>query len=267
MKFLLIIIVIILIIVYFNRSNFIDHTKLLENQEWKNLIPTPNPYLSNGEKFLWLNPEIEFSKKNFPAVPEFDKEIKQDIIDQALKLDKKYCIIDCGAHIGDGAIPIAHALIKLNRSDITVYAIDPSTYKCDVMKYIAEKNNLRNLKIINCGLSNDNYTYYKLKGDDPNTGASIWTKNIKEKQEIDEQMEFKTLDSLNINKIGIIHLDVEGMEVDALLGAKNSINKWKPYLSLENNLEHKYNNNYYIYYLPNGYKFIYNKRENNCLKF
>ena len=48
------------------------------------------------------------------------------------------------------------------------------------------------------------------------------------------------------NKIGIIHLDVEGMEVNALKGAKETIDKNKPYLSLENNREHQKNNNYFL---------------------
>jgi FkbM family methyltransferase len=266
---LFLILITIIFYIYKSTSTFIDQVKLIQNEEWKNLISIQNPYLPKGEKFLWLNPKLELSKKNFPAVPGFDKQIKEDIIKNALELYKDYCIIDCGAHIGDGAIPIAHALIKLNRPDIIVYAIDPSVYKCDIMKYIAEKNNLTNLKIINCGLSKEIFTYYRLKSNNHNTGQSVWIKDkdIKNNEKIDEKMEFKTLDSLEIDKIGIIHLDVEGMEVDALLGAKNSIDKWKPYLTLENNLKHKRNKKYYLSYLPNGYKFIYNKRDNNCLKF
>jgi non-ribosomal peptide synthetase component E (peptide arylation enzyme) len=73
-------------------------------------------------------------------------------------------IIDCGAHIDDGAIPIAHTLKLLGRDDITVYAIDPSLYKVEFMKEIKEKNNLNNLVILQYGLSNVNniYTHKKV---------------------------------------------------------------------------------------------------------
>ena len=265
-KYIIIFIILLIILLYYQNttSSFIDQINEFNKKEWTKLVETPNPYFNN-EKFLWLNPNNKFIKNNWPTTPDFDLEIKQDIMEQALKLPKGYCIIDCGAHMGDGSIPIALALTKLGRQDIIVYAIDPSKYKCDLINYVSVQNKINNLIVINCGLSDENFTYYKKESDDINSGAAQWTREIIQGSE--EKMEFKTLDSLGMNNIGIIHLDVEGMEINALKGAQKSIYTTKPYLSIENNLEHKKNNNYYLDYLPQGYKWVYNKRENNCFKY
>ena len=265
--FILLIIIIIFLKFNFSPFNFIPFKK----EEWEKLILTKNPYCDAS--LLWLDPNIEFSKKNHPIEPGWDKEIKQDIINQAIKMPLNYGIIDCGAHIGDGTVPIAHALIKLNRPDITVYAIDPSLYKCEVIKYTAKQNKLTNIVVINCGLSNEISEYYKIPPptfnkdsiERVNSGGAIWEKTNNSSINYEESIKFNTLDNLvkehGINNIGIIHLDVEGMEIQALQGGKYIINKSKPYMSLENNGENKNNNNYYHLY----YKWIYNKDDNNCL--
>jgi hypothetical protein len=64
------------------------------------------------------------------------------------------------------------------------------------------------------------------------------------------------------------------MEKEALIGGKDTINKYKPYISIENNSksgkdingnEHSLNNNYYLEFLPKEYKYLYNKGQNNIL--
>ena len=98
---------------------------------------TENPY-NTGSKLLWPNNDEEFLKNNFPNTFDFDKEIKQDIINRGRELPLNSAIIDCGAHIGDGAIPIAGALKSIGREDITVYAIDPGLEK---IEFITEMRN------------------------------------------------------------------------------------------------------------------------------
>ena len=269
----IIILVLIIIIIYLiyvsSRYEYFEQTKFQSK-----LVHLPNPYLSNqNNKILWQDKNENFMKNNFPCTFDFDKEIKQDIIDHAIKLPKNSGIIDCGAHIGDGSIPIAHTLKNLNRDDITVYAIDPSKYKCDFINYIKEKNNLTNLVVLNYGLSDKNEVYKQISQSfnkhPHNTGGMIWSKDTKTYSDNNTFMKLDDLIKKNIikPKIGIIHLDVEGMEVNALKGAKETIEKNKPYLSLENNREHQKNNNYFLEFLPNGYKHKYNKNSNNILMY
>jgi len=219
--------------------------------------------------------------QNYPNIFDWDYQIKEDIINKAFSLPLNSCIIDCGAHIGDGAVPIAHALKYHNREDIIVYAIDPSKFKCNYMEFIKTKNNLNNLIILNYGLSNVNVTYKKSSTGDFDSGGWEWNIHDENDKNIDEKHinKFIKLDDLvkdNIisQNIGIIHFDVEGMEKEALIGGKDSIEKYKPYFTIENNgksgkdingNENSSNNEYFLQFLPKGYKYLYNKGANNIL--
>lgn len=254
-----------------------------------------NPYIKNElPDIIWQKQDSEFMKNNYPSTFDFDFPIKEDIIKQALTLPQNSCIIDCGAHIGDGSIPIAHALKHNNREDITVYAIDPSKFKCDFIKFIKEKNNLNNLTVLNYGLSNVNTKYKALSSSitnfKENTGAWDWAIDEDNKDNKDNVSDSDSSNNINIfmklddlvknniikHNIGIIHFDVEGMEKEALLGGFETIEKYKPYMSVENNsksgknsegIEHSTNNEYFLEFLPKGYKHLYNKEANNILVY
>jgi FkbM family methyltransferase len=212
---------------------------------------TENPYY-NGQFLLWLDESNLYAKQNHPANFTWDKKIKQHIVDLSKNLPINYSIIDCGAHIGDGAIPIAAALSAYGREDIIVYAIEPDKDKINFIKDMAIKNNLSNLRTIECGLSNDIEKYNSmvpnydnnLKG--INSGGTFWEKtnilevdkNKSSKYTKTIQVFFEKLDNLIENgtipeKIGYIHLDVEGMEKNAILGSINTIKRDSPILSLE----------------------------------
>ena len=71
-----------------------------------------------------------------------------------------------------------------------------------------------------------------------NSGGTKWKKKEEFENKNSETINFIKLDTLVKNKtinhpIGIIHLDVEGMEENAIKGGKETINKYKPYISLE----------------------------------
>jgi hypothetical protein len=99
-------------------------------------------------ELTWIDSTEMFTQYNFPNTINFDYEIKKDIIQRALLLPKNNCIIDCGAHIGDGAIPIAHALMHLGRSDIIVYAIDPTLEKCNYIELLVKINKIVNITFL-----------------------------------------------------------------------------------------------------------------------
>ena len=223
-------------------------------------IVNNNGYKNYCKKCLyWPHHENIYMNLNSPREFLHDFLIKSDLLGVALKLPKNSCIIDSGAHIGDGAIPIAHALQYLGRSDIIVYAIEPSIIKCKFIEKISKINKIENIVVLNYGLSKQHNKYsviynYKSK----TSGANRY--------KIDpDGIEFVNLDYLvekNIikNKIGIIHLDIEGFEYDALIGASNLLNKYKPYLSIENLDE---NDKSYIDILPEEYNFHCKIKEND----
>ena len=276
-------------------TNITNITKItnIENIESNKFEDTSvnvkNPYIKGEHQdIIWQNLDSEFMKNNYPSNFDFEYDIKEDIINKALTLPVNSCIIDCGAHIGDGSIAIAHALKYNKRDDIMIYAIDPSKYKCEFIEFIKNKNNLNNITVLNYGLSNINSTYQSNmlneNNDNKNTGSWMWTlidtksntDTINNSYNINKFIKLDDLVNNNIIKenIGILHLDVEGMEQKALNGALNTIIKNKPYISIENNSksgkdingnENSKNNEYFLKFLPQGYKYIYNKNNNNIL--
>ena len=201
--------------------------------------------IDENKSIKWPDHKHEFMVKNKPNDFEYDVNTKIDIVEKALSIPLNSGIIDCGSHIGDGTIPIAHALINMERDDIIIYAIDPSKYKCDFLKKIADINNLYNIKVICTGLANENNKYMYDENMEKmcniNSGGWCWEKNTKDSEGI-EVVKFYKLDYLisawakdkQINcPIKIIHLDVQEMEEDVLRGATKTIKKYKPYLSLE----------------------------------
>ena len=276
MKYIILIgIFIFITIIFLIISHFINK----EYENYKSLIKIKNPYIESKENNIsWINGENIFMKNNFPNTFDFDYEIKKDLLENALKMPKNYGIIDCGAHIGDGSIPLAHALKHSNREDIIVYAIDPSKYKCDFINYIKKINKLDNLVVLNYGLSdkdNVEYTYTDMDVDvvgnirGNNTGGIQWViKKNKSNTNNNDDIIFIKLDTLFnkkiINhKIGVIHLDVEGMEDKAIIGGMKYINNNKPYISLEdwNNDTKKF-----LKLLGNNYSYIKRIGENNIFK-
>jgi FkbM family methyltransferase len=298
-KILIIIIIIILFVfliynINSNNNNNKNNNKLFienfnTNNFEANIEKVKNPYIKfDHQDVIWQKLDSEFMKKNWPNTFDFDYDIKEDIIKHALTLPKNYCIIDCGAHIGDGSVSIAHALKINNREDIIVYAIDPSNFKCNFIEFIKKKNNLNNLVVLNYGLSNVNNTYKSKMNDDNNTGAWEWvldntdsntdsnTDNNTNNVNIFIKLDDLVKENIIKHSIGIIHFDVEGMEKEAILGGFKTIEKNKPYMSIENNMKSGKNNNgienstntdYYLEFLPKGYKYSYNKKENNILMY
>jgi len=135
-------------------------------------------------------------------------------------------MVDAGAYIGDTSI-----LLAKKYPNSLFYAIEPSVKNFNFITKTKNKNNIDNLTVLNCVLSNDNSFYSVKKNlDQPNAQYEIGEGN--------NGIQSYTLDSL-VNsktikgKIGILHYDVEGMELDVLNGSKDTIEKDKPYIILE----------------------------------
>jgi len=139
-------------------------------------------------------------------------------------------IIDLGAWIGDNAIPWAKNIQG------TVYAIDPSQDNCDFIRATAAANNLSNVKIVQKAISDQNELLSTnehlhhcsfVYGNPGQTGAN--------------KVDAVSLDHLfatkEIENIGYIHLDVEGMEYKVLRGSSTILDTNRPIITFEQHLE------------------------------
>ncbi len=141
---------------------------------------------------------------------------------------KESSSITAGAYWGDSA------LIFAGIYQSTTFAFEPNAISFLELQDTIANNNLHSLILpIQKGISSKNNTLFF-----DYSGANIASKFIAETDIIDitkvEKLEVVAIDNFvkekNIAKLGAIHLDIEGFETDAILGAKNTIARDKPIL-------------------------------------
>jgi len=190
------------------------------------LIIVTNPI--DGKSLLRWERSL-YVERNFPSI-DYEIKEKRQIFKMALELPKGKGIVDAGAHIGDLAVPLAQALASAGRSDLTVYAIEPDSTKCDFMEKMALINSMENLIVLHTGLLDKPKTMRTV----PNPSQSLENTGAWTYQSDPSGQLFDTLDSLLGGKtIGLIHLDVEGLEDQAIQGAKGILSSQKPILLVE----------------------------------
>ena len=121
----------------------------------------------------------------------------------------------------------------LNKRGRTL-VIEPITYYNKIINRNLKFNKCRNYKIINKVIADKNKHYY-LDVSHQNVSASI-IKNFGQKK---LKVKGTTIDTISkrekLKKLSFIKLDLEGAEYLALKGAKKTIERFKPVISIETN--------------------------------
>ena len=163
--------------------------------------------------------------------------IGEDEVKECVKLIAKRdnpVMIDGGANHGLFSLSMKNKL-----SNLTVHAIEAQSKIYSLLKESVALNSLENYHVYNKALSDSSgsievplYDYTKRIS---SGSVELLTKSEDVGQEPIgyESIDTITIDSLELNKIDFIKLDVEGMEVHALKGALNTIQKYKPFLFIE----------------------------------
>ena len=136
-------------------------------------------------------------------------------------------IVDSGAWIGDNSIPWSKNISG------TVYAIEPSTVNCDFIAKMCEHNKIYNVKTMCVALSDKNETL-STDGELVHctfVGFGDSAKNKVSAVSLDYLYDIKEIDT-----IGYIHLDVEGMEHRVLQGSSKVIDKFRPIITYEQHI-------------------------------
>jgi len=140
-------------------------------------------------------------------------------------------LIDLGGWIGDNSIPWA-----MNLPESIIYSIDPSGSNIRFIKDICALNKIKNVKTIQVAVSdkvetittNGNIDHCSFVYNNPNNDGKHKEYAV-------------SLDSLHddgdITEIGMIHLDVEGMEYKVMKGGEHLIDRYKPIITFEQHLE------------------------------
>jgi FkbM family methyltransferase len=165
------------------------------------------------------------------------EEHQHDVIDKYL--DKNSIAIEAGSHIGTLAI-------KLAKTCKLTYCFEPVINTYDLLEFNMKVNcNSSNYKLFNkalgeciknenicwispdsaCAIGLDNNIYEPLNNNEKNNAIEAGSKDI--------SIEITTIDSLQLDKLDYIKIDVEGYEQEVINGGINTIKKCKPIIILE----------------------------------
>jgi len=148
-------------------------------------------------------------------------------------IKKDYTIIDGGANIGFHSVQFA----KL-ANEGKVYSFEPQPLIFNVLSTNSLINGCTDvIKQYRLGLS-DSFSSLKMTPlDEQIFGAGCINyggRGLTDSNQGEEEVETITIDSLNLSKLDLIKLDVQGFELKTLLGGEKTIKSNKPLMLIEN---------------------------------
>lgn len=158
------------------------------------------------------------------------EEHNHTIIDQYVRSDS--VCVEVGSHIGSISVKLAKCCENL-------YCFEPLKESFELLKQNLSINECNNVKLYNLGLSNKN-AISKMDFISVNNpgGSGLYYNSQKINSNVIELnneylIELITLDSLKIEKLNYLKIDVEGYEKNVIDGSYNTIKKFKPYIVVE----------------------------------
>lgn len=166
-----------------------------------------------------------------------DDTIQSNILDKATFWDvetlehvKKYIpidsvVVDCGANIGNHTVFFA-AVCKAKK----VLAFEPQKICVDIFKRQMELNGVEDrVEIKSCALGSRAGTMSVCRSYSKNCGATMFD------YDDSGDVPVVTIDSMNLEKIDFMKIDVEGAQLDLLEGARQTLARLSPVLLIELN--------------------------------
>ena len=183
----------------------------------------------------------------------FEKEIRD-----WFTISDKGVFLDVGANIGRYAITLGNAIGQQGR----VIAFEPCPETYSTLKYNIKLNNLKNVESFQIALWNTDgfhqfYSKYHAGGNSLVEDKEFIKKNVVLTRTLDG-----LLRKLNLAKIDLIKIDVEGAEKEVLEGMRDTLQLFEPRLIIEIREENKLFIDNFLN--SKGYKRI-SRKENNYL--
>ena len=147
-------------------------------------------------------------------------------------------VIMAGANIGTLAVPMAQ---YLTGGMLMAFEPEPDTFRLLRKNFI--DNDLVPPRAIAAELAISSrigrawITRIDYAGDIYNSGSAAVVDPAKPDEGEIAEIDTITVDSLPLDRLDLLHADVEGSELDVILGARETINRWRPFIYVENNHE------------------------------
>lgn len=207
----------------------IKHSKLpfLNRRDYLN-------HLTQDIKFRYVPFRLYYKFRNYKYAKYRNPEI--GIIKNLVQKDQNS--LDVGANLG----LFTYSMAKYSKR---VFAFEPNPYPLRTLKYVIDKN----VTLLPIALGSiDGVTDLKIprcstKGWSSN-GASLGDKEVEDSPLHSlhtYKIQSRRLDSLDIENIGLIKVDIEGFELEFIKGSLKTIEKHKPNVIMENELVYNEN--------------------------
>jgi len=157
---------------------------------------------------MWPEGDTECAAVVFDTVPDMNHALKHC---QGFDL-----AIQAGGNMGVWALNLAQDFKR-----VITFEPDPTNFRALVHNTSTAKNILS----LPCALGNKGGTWCDLEREAGNAGAHQVTKG--------DQAPIITIDSLNLPALDLLYLDIEGFEMPAIVGALETIVKFKPVIAIE----------------------------------
>ena len=162
-------------------------------------------------------------------------EPKQYFFDSApWNYDDSDILIEGGAYNGDSILDFVHLRGEAYKE---ILAFEPDINNYILLKKNIQNNSVKRVKAFNCGLYSNKTTL---------RFSSAGTMESTISAQGDVELKVDTIDNVAVNeKVTIIKMDVEGSEMDVLIGAESTIKRCRPILMIS--AYHKKDDIYSIY--------------------
>jgi FkbM family methyltransferase len=186
------------------------------------------------------------------------------LIEQLYQNFEKFIIIDVGANIGTYTV----ALSRIFGDKASIYSFEAQRIIFQILAGNCAINSLKNVYTFNNVVSDEHLQLVKFNTHNYtnpiNFGGleiekALNSDNVPENNVVPESAYSIQLDKLDLDLVALMKIDIEGMELRAILGAENVISKYRPvifyeYFKTDNakilKILSKYN--YTIYKLPHA---------------
>ena len=142
-------------------------------------------------------------------------------------------VVDAGAFLGTHTLAFARHVGPEGR----VWSFEPHPVAFELLRYNLQKNQIANVELHNVGLSDSTGTVTLNEGDladMDNPGGFSLLHNTEAKRVRDScVIDIVTLDQLCISECDLIKIDVEGMELNVLRGAEQTLSRCRPLVFAE----------------------------------
>jgi len=144
-------------------------------------------------------------------------------------LSKEDYVIDAGANFGLFAIPSSN---KVGRNG-KIFAFEPVKKTRDILKKNVIFNKTKNVVVMPFALGDSNSSLeFSLFKDLPEENSGYFTSPNCSKEKVRQTTLDEFVEQNHLKRIDFIKADIEGMERNLLKGARNTIQKFKPKISI-----------------------------------